>query len=311
MSLFTKGVLFEGISMKSRRDFLKTGTAALVCGSTLLRNSTLNAEDSKKYLNLPLGIQLYSVRNQLPTDYEGTLKQIAALGYKQVEAAGFFNHSASQVKQAMRQAGLDCVSAHYSSDLLHTQFDQIVAFIQEIGARYITCSYPSHHGGQGRTFTLAEWRWNADQFNQMGKKVHAAGLKFGYHNHTAEFLKENGITPYDELMRLTDPAYVTMEMDLGWVAVGGGNPVELLRRYATRISMLHVKDFKPFTVPQTIDNPPIATALGRGSIDYRPIFAAAAQGGHIRHCFVEQEEYNMPNTQELKIDADFMRKFHA
>ncbi|MGH9616511.1 MAG: sugar phosphate isomerase/epimerase family protein [Acidobacteriaceae bacterium] len=297
--------------MNSRRDFLKAGSAALVYGSTLFRNSTLNAEDKTKYLNLPLGIQLYSVRKQLPTDYEGTLKQIAAIGYKQVEAAGFFNHSASQVKQAMREAGLNCVSAHYSSDLLHTQFDQIVAFIKEIGAKYIICSYPGHHGGHGPMFTLAEWRWNAEQFNQIGKKIHAAGLKFGYHNHTMEFHKENGVTPYDELMRLTDPAYVTMEMDLGWVVVGGGNPVELLHRYSTRISMLHVKDFKPFTIPQTIENPPTATALGQGSIDYRPIFAAAAATGHIRHCFVEQEEYNMPVMQELTIDANFMRKLHA
>jgi sugar phosphate isomerase/epimerase len=299
------------MTMKSRRDFLKTGTTALLYGSTLLRNSALEAEDNTKYLNLPLGIQLYSVRNQLPTDYEGTLKQIAALGYREVEAAGFYNHSASQVKQAMQQAGLKCVSAHYSYNDLHGQVDQIVEFMKVIGGRYIICSYPGHHGGQGPTFTLDEWRWNAGEFNKFGKQISAAGLNFGYHNHTMEFQKEDGVVPYDELMRLTDPEYVTMEMDLGWVTVGGGNPIELLHRYATRISMLHVKDFKPFTAPATIENPPPATALGQGSIDYRPIFAAAAQTGHIKHCFVEQEEYNMPAMQELKIDAEYMRKLHA
>jgi sugar phosphate isomerase/epimerase len=271
----------------------------------------LNAQDTTKYLNLPLGIQLYSVRNQLPTDYEGTLKQIAALGYREVEAAGFYKHSASQVKQAMQQAGLHCVSAHYSYDDLNGHVDEIVEFMKVIGSRYIICSYPGHHGGHGPTFTLDEWRWNAGEFNKFGKKINAAGLKFGYHNHTMEFQKEDGVLPYDELMRLTDPAYVTMEMDLGWVTVGGGNPIELLHRYGTRISMLHVKDFKPFQVPQTIENPPTAAALGQGSIDYRPIFAAAAQTGHIKHCFVEQEEYNMPVMQELKIDAEYMRKLHA
>ena len=297
--------------MKSRRDFLKTGTTALLYGSTLLRNSALEAEDNTKYLNLPLGIQLYSVRKQLPSDYEGTLKQIAALGYREVEAAGFYNHSASQVKQAMQQAGLHCVSAHYSYNDLNGHVDEIVEFMKVIGSRYIICSYPGHHGGQGPTFTLDEWRWNAGEFNKFGKKISAARLKFGYHNHTMEFQKEDGVVPYDELMRLTDPEYVTMEMDLGWVTVGGGNPIELLHRYATRISMLHVKDFKPFTAPATIENPPPATALGQGSIDYRPIFAAAAQTGHIKHCFVEQEEYNMPAMQELKIDAEYMRKLHA
>ena len=299
------------MTMKTRRDFLKTGTAALLYGSTLLRNSALNAEDKSKYLNLPLGIQLYSVRAQLPTDYEGTLKQIAALGYREVEAAGFYNRTASQVKQAMQQAGLHCVSAHYSYDALNGHVDEIVGFTKVIGSRYIICSYPGHHGGHGPTFTLDEWRWNAGQFNKLGKQISAAGLKFGYHNHTMEFQKENGLLPYDELMRLTDPQYVTIEMDLGWVTVGGGNPIELLHRYGNRISMLHVKDFKPFKVPQTIENPPTAAALGQGSIDYRPIFAAAAQTGHIKHCFVEQEEYNMPVMQELKIDAEYMRKLHA
>ncbi len=297
--------------MNSRRDFLKTGTAALLYGSTLLRNSALNAEDKSKYLNLPLGIQLYSVRDQLPTDYEGTLKQIAELGYREVEAAGFYNHSASDVKQAMQKAGLHCVSAHYSYDALNGHINEIVEFMKVIGSQYIICSYPGHHGGQGPTFTLDEWRWNAGEFNKFGKQISAAGLKFGYHNHTMEFHEENGVVPYDELMRLTDPAYVTMEMDLGWVTVGGGNPIELLHRYGNRISMLHVKDFKPFKVPQTIENPPTATALGQGSIDYRPILAAAAQTGHIKHCFVEQEEYNMPVMQELKIDAEYMRKLHA
>ncbi|HUZ05469.1 MAG TPA: hypothetical protein VMU62_08920, partial [Acidobacteriaceae bacterium] len=123
--------------MKSRRDFLKTGTAALLYGSAMMGNSALNAEGRTKYLNLPLGIQLYSVRNQLPTDYEGTLKQIAALGYREVEAAGFYNHSASQVKQAMQQAGLRCVSAHYSYDALNGHIDEIVEFMKGIGSRYI------------------------------------------------------------------------------------------------------------------------------------------------------------------------------
>ncbi len=298
--------------MNSRRNFLKTGTAALLWGSTCLHNSALHAEEKSKYLDLPLGIQLYSVRDQLPKDYEGTLKQIASLGYREVEAAGFYNHSAVDVKKAMQQAGLHCVSAHYSYDALNGHVEEIVEFMKVIGSHYIICSFPGHHGGgHGDKFTLDEWRWNAGEFNKFGKQISAAGLKFGYHNHTMEFQKEDGVVPYDELMRLTDPEYVTMEMDLGWVKVGGGNPIELLHRYGSRISMLHVKDFKPFKVPQSIDNPPTATALGQGSIDYRPIFAAAAHTGHIKHCFVEQEEYNMPVMQELKIDAEFMRKLHA
>src|ERR1700728_3324126 len=99
----------------SRRDFLKTGTVSLLYGSALLQS----AEAFAKALKVPLGLQLYSVRQQLPTDYDGTLKQIGALGYREVEAAGYFNHSAAEVKQALSGAGLSLVSAHYSSDDLH------------------------------------------------------------------------------------------------------------------------------------------------------------------------------------------------
>ena len=84
-------------------------------------------------------------------------------------------------------------------------------------------------------FNLQDWRWNAEQFNTIGAKVSAAGLKFGYHNHTMEFHKTDGVVPYDELLRLTDPAHVTMEMDCGWVTVGGANPIDYLRKYPTRI----------------------------------------------------------------------------
>lgn len=303
--------------MHSRRDFLKSGSAAVLYGTAFLGGSKLTAQS----LGLPLGLQLYSVRKQLPTDYEGTLKQIAALGYRQVEAAGFYNHSAAQVKQAMQSAGLNCVSAHYSYNDLTKQFDQVLDYNKQLGVRYIICSFPGFKnptqartpGQPGRRpmFTLEDWRWNAEQFNKIGEKVIAAGMKFGYHNHTMEFEKEDGVVPYIELLRLTDPSKVTMEMDCGWVVVGGGNPIELLQRYPTRISMLHVKDFKAATGPTSMMHPPPASELGQGTIDYRPIFQAAAKTGHIRHCFVEQEEFDMAPMESLKVDAEYMRKLHA
>lgn len=308
--------------MNSRRDFLKSGTAALLFNSAFLRGGRLMAEhkNAGDYLNLPLGLQLYSLRAMLPTDYEGTLKQIAAIGYREVEAAGFYNHSASEVKQAMRQAGLHCVGAHYSFHDLTAQFDQTMAFAHELELEYVVCpspgnknpsSRPSGHSGHRPVFTMEDWKWNAEQFNQIGRKVHAAGLKFGFHNHALPFHKIDGMVPYDELMRLTDPAYVTMEMDCGWVVVGGGDPVELLHRYPTRISMLHVKDFNLAGWSSSSAGHPHSTALGQGSIDYRPIFAAAARTGHIKHCFIEQEQYDMTPMQELKVNADYMRKLHA
>ena len=151
--------------------------------------------------------------------------------------------------------------------------------------------------------TLDDWRWSADQFNQVATKVEAAGMRFAYHNHHAEFGAIDGILPYDELLKHTDPAKVSFELDCGWVIVGGQDPVQYLKQYPTRIVMLHVKDFK--------DNKPPSVELGTGSIDYAPIFAAAAATGHIRHAFVEQEEFQGPIMEALAVDAKYMKKFHA
>ena len=194
----------------------------------------------------------------------------------------------AEVKQAMSAAGLHLVSAHYNSDDLHQKLDEILAFNKELGVSYIICSYPGFKDPsrvksipakeRSNAFTLEDWRWNAEQFNAIGKKVSAAGLKFGYHNHSMEFRKTDGVVPYDELLRLTDPAHVTMEMDCGWVVVGGANPVEYLSKYPTRITMLHVKDFKNITPASSIVNVPTIVELGQGTIDYRPILAPGSQG---------------------------------
>ena len=280
----------------SRRRFIRsTSAAAAVLYTGVGRGASLG---------LPAGLQLYSVRTLLPTDYAGTLKQVGALGYKEVEAAGFFNLPVEQVKAAMQAAGLRCVSAHYGLPLLRQHLDEILPFCKSLGAGYVVCSSPMHQQeGVKGPLTLDDWRWSADQFNQVATKVEAAGMKFAYHNHVAEFGAIDGILPYEELLKHTDPAKVSFELDCGWVIVGGQDPVHYLKQYPTRIVMLHVKDFK--------DNKPPSVELGTGSIDYTPIFAAAAAGGHIRHAFVEQEEFQGPIMEALAVDAKYMKKFHA
>jgi sugar phosphate isomerase/epimerase len=242
---------------------------------------------------------------------------VGGLGFREVESAGYFNHSAAEVKQAMEHAKLKLVSAHYPMDSLHKQLDEILAFNKQLGVGHIVCSSPRLKDPSRLTkmkpterehaFTLEDWRWNAEQLNTLGEKVSAAGFKLGYHNHFTEFHLTDGVVPYDELMRLTDPAKVTMEMDCGWVVVGGGDPVAYLRKYPTRISMLHVKDFKRKDASKPAGEP-VVEELGRGSIDYAPIFEEAAKAGHLSHIFAEQEAFNVPPKESLKIDADYLRK---
>jgi len=295
----------------SRREFLKTGAASAAWVAVWNGAPFLMANA----LGLPIGVQLYSVRDILPKDYEGTLRQLAALGYQEVEAAGFFGRSPSDVKKAMDEAGLRCVSAHYSLKDLLPRTEETIQYGKDLGLQYIVCASPwwkdpskvKDAGSRAarERMTLDDWHWNAEQFNRIGERVSAAGMRFAYHNHTPEFRSENGVVFYDELLKSTDPAKVTMELDCGWAVVAGKNPAEYLTRYPTRFSMLHVKDFK-MTAAVTPAAPPPSTELGRGTIDYRPIFAAAKKAG-IKHAFVEQEQFDMAPMDALKIDAEFMR----
>ena len=280
----------------SRRSFLKaSGTlAAAACAGF----EPLMAAP----LRLPIGLQLYSVRNLLPRDFDGTLQKLAAAGYREVEAAGYFDKTAGDFGNAMQKAGLKCVSTHHQLMQLKTQFDQLIEYGQAIGLEYIICSSANVHRDPTRKgdLNLDDWRYVADQFNAIGEKVKAAGMTFGYHNHTVEFASENGVVYFDELLKRTDPKLVHFEMDCGWVVVAGRNPVEYLSRYPERFPLLHVKDM----IKQP-DGKWRNVVMGKGTIDYRPIFRAATG---LKHYFIEQEEFEGDPIAELRENAEFMRK---
>jgi sugar phosphate isomerase/epimerase len=303
--------------MISRRTFLKNSLTAAACASVAGNFLPLHAEK----LELPLGLQLFSLRAQLPKDYDGTLRQLGALGYREVEAAGFFDHTAAQVKQSMKAAGLTCVSAHYPYLALDPHLDEVVQYARDLGLKYVICSVPGVKNpvsqplrvpgspAPRQVLTLEDWRWNAEQFNRIGERFKKVGIQFGYHNHF-EFKPENGVVPFDELLRLTDPKLVTMQLDCGNMIEAGQSPVAYLERYPTRFSMLHLKDSTPpargseSATGQRVGGVP--TEMGRGIIDYRPIFKAATKIP-IKHCFMEQEGYDMPPFESLKVDADYIR----
>jgi sugar phosphate isomerase/epimerase len=299
--------------MLSRRQFLTRGSMA--AGAAMLQSKTLHAASRKPQI----GLQLYSVRQMLPKDFPGTLKQVADVGFRNVEAAGFYNHSAAEVKQMMAAAGLDCFSAHYSLADLLKGVDATMEYAKTLGLEYVICSSPSvadpsrfanAPGGAWQamhnSMTADDWKWNAEQFNQIGQKMKAQGLKFGYHNHTMEFRDLGGGTNgYQILLKDTDPAVVTLEMDCGWVAAAGANPAEILLAHPTRFSLLHIKDFKA-AQPGQEPGQRVSTELGRGVVDFKPVFAAARKVG-IRYAIVEQEEFDIPAMEALKIDFDFMK----
>jgi sugar phosphate isomerase/epimerase len=284
------------MNLSSRRNFLKTT-------GTLAAAACLGADRlSAAPLHMPVGLQLYSVRNLLPKDFDGTLRQVAAAGYKEVEAAGYFDKTAADFGNALQRAGLRCISTHHQLVQLRTQLDQLIEYGQAIGLEYILCSWAGVHRDPTRTgdLNLDDWRYVADQFNTIGAKVQAAGMTFGYHNHIIEFGKENGIVFFDELLKRTDPKVVSFEMDCGWVVAGGHNPVEYLSKFPERFPLLHVKDM----IKQP-DGKWRNVVMGKGTIDYKPIFRAATG---LKHYFIEQEEFEGDPITELHEDADFMKK---
>ena len=128
-------------------------------------------------------------------------------------------------------------------------------------------------------------------------------MRFGYHNHTPEFGVENGVTFYDELLRLTDPKLVVFEMDCGWVFAAGRNPVDYLKKSPERFPLLHVKD-----VARAGNGEFRSSVLGRGTVDYAPVLRAATG---LKHYFIEQEEFDMDPIEALRLDADYMRKLNV
>ncbi len=280
----------------TRRTFLKT-TGAITAAALAGARSVVAAP-----LSLPIGLQLYSVRDLLPKDFGGTLSQLNTAGYRVVEAAGFFNKTAPEFRSAMTAAGLRCVSAHYTLMLLRSQLEQLIDYSHTLGLEYMICS---SSGGVHRDptakgeLTLDDWRYVAEEFNRIGEKIKAAGMTFGMHNHTPEFAIKDGVLVYDELLGLTDPRLVVFEMDCGWVTAAGHNPLDYLKKTPQRFPLMHVKDMARNAAGEFH-----SVVLGHGLIDYRPILRAATG---LKYYFIEQEEFTGDPMTELRENAAYMR----
>jgi sugar phosphate isomerase/epimerase len=292
----------------SRRGFLARGAAAIGGISAIARRAAADP------IGLPIGLQLYTVREQAGKDFEGTLKKVAEIGYQEVELYSFFDRKAAEVRRALDDAGLKCVSAHYGVPALSEGLAAKIDFAKELGLQFMICPFPGFadpsraRGGSASSdaLTLDDWKWNADLFNKVGDEAKRAGLRFGYHNHHIEFREFGGVTAFDELLRRTDPGLVTIELDCGWVKVAGLDPADLIARHASRVGLLHVKDVKAGPAPSTRFGPPVPFAeVGRGSIDWRKVFEAAKKAG-VRRYYVEQDTTERPPLEAIKISRDYL-----
>jgi sugar phosphate isomerase/epimerase len=298
----------------------------------------LNAEVSHMEagtLQMPVGLQLYTVGKEFDEDPKGTLKQVAAAGYRQVETSPMSKLDAKELRPLLDDVGLQNPSGHYLLPDLLKDLDSKIASANALGQHYMVVTVPwmadtsrihadPAAGQMGffmamlSSFTLDDFKWNAEQFNKVGAQLKKAGLQLAYHNHNFEFKTyEGGVTGYDEFVRLTDPDLVKLELDCGWVTVAGRDPVQYLTKFPERYYLLHIKDFKKGFAPtqklgETGEGAPVPTELGRGSIDYSRIFHAA-KTAHISSIFVEQEPpfKEMPALEAIKVDYQYLHALHV
>ena len=279
-----------------RRTFLGTlGAACLAAG----RVSAASIER--------LGVQLYSVRNDLQKDFDGTLAKIAAIGYKEVEFAGYAGRTPDQVRESLTKHGLTAPSAHVDYPSLGEKFPLVLDAARTIGLQYLVNPWID----ESIRKQPGSWNRVAETFNRVGEMCKRAGIQFAYHNHQFEFDPVDGRLPFDILLETCDPALVKIELDLCWITVADKDPLDYFRRYPGRFPLVHVKGLakKPAAgAAEPIDRVlPTITDVGQGDvIDWKRIFAQSAQAG-IKHYFVEHDVPKDPFAS-LKASYDYVTR---
>lgn len=295
--------------MISRRAFLEHSSLALAAMTCLPARAA--AETGP--LGRPVGLQLYTVRQDAARDLTGTLTQIARIGYREVETAGYYDKPAKQLRSLFAGLGLSAPSVHHGMQDLQKDVEAKIAYAAELGAKYFVCAFPALPGDAalpaGKTIangmTLDDWKWNAEQLNRIGALTKQAGLMTGYHNHNMEFRTIDGQVAYDQLLAWTDPALVTMEMDVAWVVTAGADPIRYLHEHPGRFSLLHVKDVRRDAVTVADVLRAQTTEVGQGKIDWKRLFTAA-KSTKVQHYFVEQENFERPVLDAVRMSYEYL-----
>ena len=261
---------------QTRRNFLATlGVAALGVASRDTDAAAAILAPRRKVEHI--GLQLYSVRDLMKADMPGTLARVAAIGYKEVEFAGYFGRTPREVHELLEKYHLSSPSTHVPYDSFQN-WQKVLDDSKVIGLKWVTVPWIPEE----KRRTVADWKAIAAQFNQVGAQARKSGLRFAYHNHDFELKAIDGVRPLDILLSETDPKLVDFEMDIYWVVFGGGDPLDFFNRYPHRFPLVHVKDSAGPPDNKMVD-------VGQGKIDFRAIFAQSGKAG-IKHYIVEHDQ---------------------
>ncbi|WP_347053246.1 sugar phosphate isomerase/epimerase family protein [Flavobacterium olei] len=287
--------------MITRRNFIVTTGLAT---TAVLALPSLAFSMNKK----EIGLQLYTLREELPKDVKSTLEKVAKAGYTNVETYGFstkdqfWGLTPKELKQILDENDLKAVSGHYNlgSFLYDGNTAELIASIEAakiLKSEFLTIPWVDEPFRRN----IEDYKKIAARLNEAAKMCKAAGLKLAYHNHDFEFQNHNGVTGFHILLKETDKDLVFFELDLYWVVHSGNDPLQLFRENHGRFKMWHVKD-------KDKKNNDLNTEVGSGTIDFKPFFAAAKQSGMV-HFFVEQENnFALNSYDSIKKSCDFISK---
>jgi len=305
----------------SRRDFVKfglsTGLLASLAPDELLSRSRLDLP----YVN-DLGVQLYTVRDNLKEKPSETIAALASMGYKQLELHNVL--LMNELKSTIDSNGLTVSSSHFTSafatgrwDILerfgaskpeNLEFPDLVEIAVKNKIAYLVMPmlFPEERGG------LDHYKELAQKFNRLGEISNKAGVRFCYHNHSFEFEPMEGSTPFETILKETQPDLVAIELDVFWTAISGNDPVKFISDNSDRIELLHLKDLKKGT-PQTYktietarNTPEVIVEVGNGSIDFLSILKTALKAG-VKNCYVEQDHTPGDPLVSVKSSIDYLK----
>lgn len=280
----------------TRRNFLGKSVLA---GSALLAAQLfpdMDAEAKPKNKKLPLGFQVWTLKDKLVADFPGTLKMMANLGYRSVEmcsppgyeSSGFgplMKLKPKEMLKIINNAGLIFESTHYGMEELRKNLQERIAFAAETGQKQMILSSFGLPGGAN----LSDWKKAADELNAMGMKSKQAGIQMGYHNHHMEFEKIDGMLIYDALMNQFDPEYVKMQFQVAVISIGY-KAADYFNKYPGRFISAHLADWSPVEKKNVV--------LGKGIVDWKEFFLAIKKGG-VKNIFVEMDPETFAESEKF------------
>ena len=306
--------------MLNRREFIKASATA--AAGTIVTSSSMNASFKKAKIS-NIGLQLWSIAKTLEMDFTGSLQMLSQIGYKELELfgpypfssekdkaswntitsmvgfsqSGYFNHTPKQLKEILDSKGLRTPAMHVGLDTLRHKLGETADAAHILGQQYAGIAAIPEEERR----TLDDYKRLADDFNLIGEKAKALGLRFYYHNHGYGLKELDGKVPFDLILERTDPSLVYLEMDIFWTTAGGADPIKYLDNNPGRYKLMHVKDMKKqvrFTgdggnPQQWIELFPQITDAGSGVLDLKTILSHAKKSG-VEHFILENDVITNP-----------------